>query len=903
MNMKNVEDIYPLSPMQQGILFHTRHDPVFAMYFEIITWTMRGEVDVEAFGRAWQRTVERHTILRTAFVWEGLDEPLQVVRQRARLPLAYHDWRALSPPQQEEELQRFFAEERARGFDLSKAPLMRVALIQTGDESYRFVWSYYHGLIDGWSGSLVFNDVFFFYEAMRRGVELEPPPAPPPFRTYIDWGRAQDLSQARDYWQRTLKGFSAATPIGGVGGAGQDGALVADDTRSYREQQMNLPAETTERLVRLSRQHQLTLNTLCQGAWAMLLNRYSGEEDVVFGVAVSGRPPTLEGVESMIGMFINTLPARIEVAPDRTLIPWLKEIQQAQVETRRYEYSPLVDVHGWSDAPRTRPLFDSIVSFENHPIDHSLLKRSDRVELRDVVHYHTATGYPLNLIIEPGDELVVKILYDFGHFDDASIERMLGHIKQMLIGIAEDPHRTLGEFSLLTEEERRRLLVEWNERQRVELTGESIHELFEAQAARTPDAEALVAGDERLTYGELNARANRLARRLLALGVRAEVPVALCAERSAEMVVALLAILKAGGCYVPLDPAYPPSRLAFMLEDTRAPVLVTQKRLLDVVPASEGNARKVVLLDADAEITAREDDANLPREEGAAERLAYIIYTSGSTGRPKGVALTHRSAAVFLHWAREMFDDEQLSGVLASTSISFDLSVFELFAPLSWGGRVFLVENALALEELTAAGEVTLINTVPSAMAELLRLDAVPASAKTINLAGEPLTRRLVEQLYERGSIERVYNLYGPSEDTTYSTFALVGRDETGTPSIGRPVSNTRVYLLDDAMRPVPVGVAGELHLGGDGLARGYFGRPDLTAERFVPDPFSGEPGARLYRTGDLARYRSDGQIEFLGRRDHQVKVRGFRIELGEVETSIEAHAEVRECVVVAQEH
>ncbi|HEX8559985.1 MAG TPA: condensation domain-containing protein, partial [Pyrinomonadaceae bacterium] len=682
MKMKNVEDVYPLSPMQEGILFHTRHDPVFAMYFEIITWTMRGEVDVAAFEQAWQRAVDRHTILRTVFVWEGLDEPLQVVRQRARLPLARHDWRGLTPRQQEERLRQFYTEERARGFELSKAPLMRIALIQTGEDSYRFVWSYYHGLIDGWSGSLVFNDVFTFYEAIRRGVEIELPP-PRPFRGYIDWVRAQDLSKAQAYWQRLLKGFSAATPIGG----GHDAAPAADaapgdETHSYREQQMSLPAETTDRLVRLARQHQLTLNTLCQGAWAILLNRYSGERDVLFGVAVSGRPPTLDGVETMIGMFINTLPARVEVAPGRELLPWLKEIQQTQVEMRQFEYSPLVQVQGWSDAPRTRPLFDSIVSFENHPIDHSLLKRSENVELRDVVHYHTATGYPLNLIIEPGDQLDVKILYDAGRFDDEAVGRMLGHVAALLTDIAADPHRSLSAFSILTEAERRRLLVEWNDAPRLEPGEESIHALFEAQAARTPDKTALVAGAERLTYGELNARANRLARRLRRLGVGPETPVALCVERSAEMVVGLLGVLKAGGAYVPLDPSYPPQRLAFMLEDTRAPVLLTQQSLLEVLPAGADAARKVVLLDADREETAREDAANLPHERGAGANLAYVIYTSGSTGRPKGVALTHSGAAVFLRWARDAFDDRQLSGVLASTSVSFDLSVFEVFAPL-----------------------------------------------------------------------------------------------------------------------------------------------------------------------------------------------------------------------------
>lgn len=336
--MKNVEDLYPLSPMQQGILFHTRHDPVFAMYFEIVTWLMRGEVNVPAFERAWQRVIDRHQVLRTVFVWEGFDEPLQVVRRRAKLTLAYHDWRGIPPEQHEEMAAQFYAEERNRGFDLAKAPLMRVALIQLGADNYRFVWSYYHGIIDGWSGPLILSDVFASYEGYCRGVETPLPPSRP-FRDYINWLHQQDLPEAHDYWRRTLKGFRAPNRIGisGVDAVARRGSemFAPEGTRSYREQQFNFPEDTTAALVRLSRQHQLTLNTVCQGAWALLLSCYSGDRDVVFGVAVSGRPPALENVETTIGMFINTLPARVAVEPERMLIPWLKEIQRAQVEMRR----------------------------------------------------------------------------------------------------------------------------------------------------------------------------------------------------------------------------------------------------------------------------------------------------------------------------------------------------------------------------------------------------------------------------------------------------------------------------------------------------------------------------------------------------------------------------------------
>jgi amino acid adenylation domain-containing protein len=417
-----------------------------------------------------------------------------------------------------------------------------------------------------------------------------------------------------------------------------------------------------------------------------------------------------------------------------------------------------------------------------------------------------------------------------------------------------------------------------------------LHQLFEAQVEHTPDATAVIFEDEQLTYGELNARVNQLAHYLRALGVRTKGLVGLYMERSLEMVIGLLGVLKAGGAYVPLDPGYPPERLTFMLEDCQTPVLLTQERLAAKLPTQR---ELVVCLDRDWSAIAQEIQEN-PTSEITPKDLAYVLYTSGSTGMPKGVAIEHRSAVVLVHWAREVFAAKDLTGVLASTSICFDLSVFELFVPLCWGGKVILAESALHLPALPAAKNVTLINTVPSAMAELLRGGGVLASVRVVNLAGEPLQNILAQQLYQLDTIQRVFNLYGPTEATTYSTFALVKKRVSESPSIGGPIANTQIYLLNHHLRPVPIGVPGELYIGGAGLARGYLHRPELTAERFIPNPFSVELGARLYKTGDLARYRADGNIEFLGRLDYQVKLRGFRIELGEIEAVLAQHPAVR---------
>jgi amino acid adenylation domain-containing protein/thioester reductase-like protein len=512
------------------------------------------------------------------------------------------------------------------------------------------------------------------------------------------------------------------------------------------------------------------------------------------------------------------------------------------------------------------------------------------------------TNYPITVVAGPGKQLLLKMMYDQTCFDKATIERMLQHLGALLEQMVVNPEKHLSELSLMIDTERRQLLVEWNDTNKVYPKDRCIHELFEEQVQRTPDAVAVVFGEERLTYGELNQRANQLAYYLRAQGVEPETLVGICVERSTEMIVGLLGIMKAGAAYVPMDPAYPKDRIAYTLEDSKVSVLLTQERLAGGL--SEQQA-KVVCLDADWGVI--EQHARLIGDEHStsgvkADHLAYVIYTSGSTGRPKGVAIEHRSAVTLICWAHELYTPEDVSGVLASTSICFDLSVFEIFVPLGIGGKVIVAENALQLPTLSVRGEVTLVNTVPSAATELVRMGGIPSSVRTVNLAGEPLPNALAQQLYGLGTVQGVYNLYGPSEDTTYSTYALVEKGAQSAPTIGRPIANTQIYVLDAQLQLVPIGVPGELYIGGDGLARGYLNRPELTAERFIPHPFSDEPGARLYKTGDLVRYLPDGNIEYLGRIDHQVKIRGFRIELGEIEAVLGQHPAVETAVVISRE-
>jgi amino acid adenylation domain-containing protein len=497
-----------------------------------------------------------------------------------------------------------------------------------------------------------------------------------------------------------------------------------------------------------------------------------------------------------------------------------------------------------------------------------------------------------------GETIEGALSYNSALFDAATIARMAGHLEQLLFELCADLDQPIKRAPLLTAAERAQLIRGWNAATIALPQRATMHSLFERQAARTPDAAALIVGEERLSYAELNRCANRLAHHLIGLGVGDETLVGVCLPRTVDLVVALLAILKAGGAYVPLDPAYPAERIGFILDDAAAPVVLTQRAL----EAQIAGARATIVCLDDAWDAADADHDHDPGR-GAAANLGYIIYTSGSTGRPKGVAITHDNAVALLAWAADVFPRADLQGVLAATSICFDLSIFELFLPLSLGGAVILAKNALHLPTLPARDEVTLINTVPSAIAELAAMRAIPASVRTVNLAGEPLKRVLADQVYAAANVARVYNLYGPSEDTTYSTFTLVERDDAREPTIGRPIANTQAYILDDQLQPVPIGVIGELYLGGAGVSRGYLGRPTLTAERYLPDPFSAAPGARMYKTGDLTRYRADGQIEFLGRIDHQIKIRGFRIELGEIEAVLSRHPAISSVVVLARDY
>ncbi len=873
--------------MQEGLLFHALLAPDSAVYFEQVSCRLVGLQHAQKFRRAWQQAVDRHAALRTCFHWKNQKRPLQIVRGHCDLPWTEYDWRAVAPAERAARLQALAEEDRNRGFDFATAPLMRCTLVRLDTSDYQFIWSHHHLVLDGWSASLVVKEVFTLYEALCAG-EAPHLAAPRPFREYIAWLARRNSSRDEAFWRENLGGFSEPTRIGGA----RLGRVLDQPDAEYGEREIRLAPEVTAALEQLARQHRLTMSCLVQGAWALLLSRIGGERDVVFGSTVSGRPPELAGVESMVGVFINALPVRVRVPSAVSLLPWLQGLMAEQIEREQHAYCPLADIQRWSSLRPGDALFDTLVIFENYPLRDS----AQAVEIDDLRLFRRA-NYPLTLVAVPESSLQLAISFDTSRFKSATIERILGHLGLLLRQMAAQPDRRLGDFTLLTEGERRQL-AEWNDTAAPYPSEKTIAEVFEGWVERTPDATALVFGEQSLTYRALDARANQLARFLRDLGVGPETLVGVCVERSLEMVVAVLGVLKAGGAYLPLDPAYPADRLAFMIDDAAVPVLITQQSIEDRIPSAWA---QIVLIDADWPEIASHSEAALACK-ALPENLAYVIYTSGSTGKPKGVQVTHRGLCNLAESHRTLFAPLAGAHVLQFASLSFDASIWEIVMALGCGAALHLgTQDSLlpgpALAAELERGGITHATLPPSAL-ELLPACSLPA-LQTLIVAGEACSPELVAR-WSRD--RRFVNAYGPTEATVCATAWVCG-DEPQSPPIGRPLANTRACVLDRELNPLFAGVSGELYIGGVNLARGYLRRPALTAERFIPDAMSGHAGARLYNTGDLARFREDGALVFLGRGDHQVKIRGHRIELGEIEAALAQIPGVRQCAVVARPH
>ncbi|MBF8743711.1 non-ribosomal peptide synthetase, partial [Pseudomonas guariconensis] len=873
-----LQDLYPLSPMQQGMLFHSLYQQGSGAYINQLRLDLEG-VDPQRLRAAWQETVDAHDSLRSACLWH-LEQPLQRVWRQVAVGWQEHDVQGYADATLR--LDALADDARVQGFSLDQAPLLKLQLVQLAPGRHQLIYTHHHLLMDGWSNARVLVEVLERYQGA-----VVPRPAGQ-YRDYIAWLQRQGPAASEAFWRTQLAPLDEPTRL-----ARSVHPLPAGDASGQGEYRQQLDSATLAALQAFAREQRVTLNTLVQAAWALLLQRYTGQACVAFGATVAGRPAGLPGIEAQVGLFINTLPVVVEPAGHLRLGQWLQALQAGNLRLREHEHTPLLDIQRWAGFGDA--LFDSLLVFENYPIDQALGDATPAGLRLTPVANQEQTSYPLTVSVVAGQTLDVHYRYACNAFSADTLAALAGHLEQLLRQLPElSSEGRLGELSLLAPDALALQAHRWNAPVAFADEPATVHGLFEQQAARTPNALALIHGSDEWSYAQLDAQANRLAHALLRRGVAAEQRLAIGMGRTPQMLVAMLAVLKAGAAYVPLDLDYPAERLAHMLEDSEA-AWVLGDEAGEAVLAPLAGAR---LLDVDALLARTDLPDSSPALVVPAERLAYVIYTSGSTGKPKGVAISHGNVQALVRWSRGVYGQEDLQGVLASTSICFDLSVWEFFVTLACGGYCVLARNALALADLPARDRVRLVNSVPSAIAALEQAGQIPASVRIVNLAGEPLKQSLVERLYQRPGLARVHDLYGPSEDTTYSTHAL--RRPGGQACIGRPLDNTAAYVLDTQAQLLPVGLAGELYLAGAGLSRGYLNRPGLTAERYLPDPFAGD-GQRMYRTGDLVRQGREGELYYAGRLDHQVKVRGYRIELGELEARLLQVPGVRAAVVVAQ--
>jgi amino acid adenylation domain-containing protein len=882
--------VFPLSSAQQRLWFLYQMDPQNTSYN--IAWSIRmtGEPNVEALERSLNEIVRRHEILRTSFdVIEG--SAVQIVSPPRHLPLIQEDLR--NAPDPVAATMAVAKEEAGAPLLLKTGPLVRTRLLRLSETEYVLLITTHHIAFDGWSRRVLVGEFGALYYAYCNGHPSPLAELPLQYADYAVWQQSylegERLESLLSYWKQQLADAPTTLDMP------TDHPRPAVQRYCGASQSFVFPKALADEVVGASQRYGVTTFMTLLAAFNVLLARYSGRDDILVGAVIANR--NRAELEGLIGLFANTLPLRTRLDGDPTFLELLVRVKETALGAYAHQEMPferLVEELRPERSASYNPLFQVVFSLQN------AARRTFELSGLQLEPFGGAIGgtskFDLSFFaLEGADGLSGRVEYNTDLFEADTIRRMLRHYMRLLELALAEPDMPVSRLQLLDEAERDRILVEFNRTAADFASDIRLHDFVARQAELSPDATALVCLGERVSYRELNERANQLARYLIKHGAGPESLIGIHSERTASMVVGILGILKSGSAYVPLDPFYPSERIHNILEDSGARLVLTHKSIADDLPKFKG---ELILLDVDSRAISQEPTSE-PRTEVAPDNLAYVLFTSGSTGRPKGVAIEHRNAVTFVQWAQQVFTPEEMAGVLFSTSICFDLSVFEMFVPLSVGGKVVVVENALQLPSFAFRDEVTLVNTVPSAMTELLRVGGVPKSVTTVNLAGEALSDALVENIYASTEVRQVYNLYGPTEDTTYSTYTLVPRGASVT--IGQPIANSQSYVLDAKRQVVPIGVPGELYLAGAGLARGYYGRPDLTNERFVPNPFA-EAGARMYRTGDLARWLPNGNLDYLGRIDHQVKLRGFRIELGEIESVLQEHPDVDHTVVMLRE-
>ena len=896
---EDIEDAYPLTMLQAGMFFHSASAPESAVYHNVSSYHLQARFDFSYLRRALQQLLARHPVLRTSFDLGSFSQPLQLVHARVEAPLLCEDLRHLPPEEQDDAIARLLEEEKAHAFDWKQAPLLRMQVHRRSEESFQVTMTEHHAILDGWSVASLLTEFFEDYLALLDHEEAVSAPAPVAlFRDFVALEQQALASrEAADYWRRQLS-ESVRTSLPRRGRAAQTADLAQSALM-----EVALSAEVSQGLHQLARSARVPLKSVLLAAHLNVLRVLGGQADVLTGLVANGRLEAADG-ERVLGLFLNTLPFRehLEGGSWLELARQTFEIEQGLPPWRRYPLAQIQREQGG------QPLFETIFNFTHFHVYQRLgeLPRLRVLGGEGFARTNFALVANFSLALTVG-QVQLQLECNDRQISAEQIKVIGGYYARTLAAMAAAPTARYEQQSLLSDQERQQVLFDWNASREEYPEHLCLHQLFEAQAQRTPDAIAVVFEDQLLTYSELNARANRLAHHLQASGVGPEVLIGICLERSLELLIGILAVLKAGGAYVPLDPGYPRERLAFMLQETRAPVLLTQQSLVGNLPE---NRSHVICLDADWKNIDLED-ANNPVSDVCPKNLAYVIYTSGSTGLPKGVMVTHQGLVNYLHWCIEAYAIPRGGPSLVHSPLSFDLTVTSLFSPLLCGNYVCMHPRpggAPGSERCAARRE--LVGT-RQAYSRSPRLAGGPVAGATADPAypephrgGRTAFRSGSSPWRESSPDTMIVNEYGPTEATVGCCVYQLPAGEWGSGAIpiGRPIANMQLYVLDHALQPVGMGIEGELFIGGVGVARGYINQPHLTAERFLPHPWSAIPGERLYRTGDRARYRQDGSLEFVGRQDNQVKLRGYRIEPGEIEAVLRQHPYVQDVVVTARE-
>ncbi|MEB3130340.1 bacitracin non-ribosomal peptide synthetase BacA [Bacillus paralicheniformis] len=887
-----IEKIYPLANMQKGMLFHNAMDQTSGAYFQQIVIKLKGRVHPDILEESFHEIVKRHEILRASFEYEITAEPRQIIARDRKTPFTSIDLTGENRTRQHRFIETYLKEDQEKGFDLSSEALMRVCLIKMSDESYRLIWSHHHILLDGWCLGIVLSELFSLYGKIMKG-ESRRLKEPKLYGDYIKWLEKQDQEEAVAYWKDYLKGYESRSELP----AFNRGAT--SEEYCGKEKVISFSKELTTKITRIAKQHHVTINTVLQGIWGMILAKYNNTDEVVFGTVVSGREAPVDGIEEMVGLFIHTIPTRISFEGARSFKEVLKKTQADSIESNRYSYMNLSEIQELSEMKRE--LITHVMAFQNYAFDEELFRSQSGetgFELEGV-HGKERTNYDFNLTgVLEDEQLKLKLTFNENVYDNTIIETLEKHIITVAEQVAEDETQTLRDINLVSKEEQHRILHTFNDTKTGYPKDKPLHELFEEQAMKTPDHTALVFGAQRMTYRELNEKANQTARLLREKGIGRGSIAAIIADRSFEMIIGIIGILKAGGTYLPIDPETPRDRIDYMLKNSGAALLVTTDSLLKPF-----DIKTVDLCSDELHLLSEE---NLPRVNRSSD-TAYIVYTSGSTGTPKGVVIPHYSAARVVK-NTNYIDITGNDVILQLSNYSFDGSVFDIFGALLNGASLVLIEketvlNTHELAEVIKKEQVSVMFITTALFNTLADINiGCLAKLRKILFGGERASIPHVRKVLDHVGRDKLIHVYGPTESTVYATYYFINEidEKADTIPIGSPLANTSVLIMDEAGKLLPVGVPGELCIAGDGLSKGYLNREELTAEKFIPHPFI--PGERLYKTGDLAKWLPDGNIEFIGRIDHQVKIRGFRIELGEIESRLEMHEDINETIVTVRE-